>query len=552
MVPDDKNRETSGPVNDAGTFGAGDDNKFSYGDTSQIEDDLDRELARQDHGEEIVDEGGLDFDFPAESRKSSGLGKAAVPLLVLAVAGAIGGAIVLYPQIAGIKQPALPEVPTDVAMAPQDPVAGTDISEMPQQPVPAENQTVPEGSLTPDPPMDPASPHEETAEAPPPAAVASDQPLQPEPPVETASAGDSAQPVPVGTPDAEFSVPTEGAPVSDSPGAADPAALSAPAENGPAGQEEKSPEIAAASKDIAPKNAGSVPASVPDADVPVPDPAPLKPAEPPPVSAQVPGEGSVPPVSPAQGAQASGTTVPNAAPHPDDAYYDAGIAPPSEKMSMAVGPRKVDPAMEPGQKFVIVEGVLKPDDIRSIVASAERSLKMGRYDSALEIYSRLYAKNPRDPRIVMGRAVAQQNLGMDDSAIRSYEEFLKIDPDNADAMVNLLGLLKNKSPSVALNRLLDLQGRFPSHPGLAAQIGITEADMGNYQEAMRYLGMAAGLEPENPQHPFNMAVIADRQGKTAEAVRFYEQALDIGAVDEGSASIPRESIMDRLAVLRRR
>lgn len=239
----------------------------------------------------------------------------------------------------------------------------------------------------------------------------------------------------------------------------------------------------------------------------------------------------------------SGVIAPNV-------FYESAF--PREDMSNIAGPRRIDPAMEPAQAYVIVESVRGTSDPETRLEAARRALNLGRYDAALEMYNELYARNKRDPRILMGRAIAQQNVGMTASAIRSYEEVLELSPNNAEAMINMLGLMRTEYPEVATRRMKDMTRQFPDHPGLAAQIGITEGERGNYVEAIRYLTAASSLEPHNASHFFNMAVIADRQGKTAEAIRYYEQALTIDSVHGAGRSIPRDSIHNRLLILRRR
>ncbi len=242
------------------------------------------------------------------------------------------------------------------------------------------------------------------------------------------------------------------------------------------------------------------------------------------------------------------TTASPAAP---DVYYDADLNVPSGPLADAVGPRKVNPVLEPASRYIVVRKTHGAKDSEALLVSANRALKLKRYEAALDIYDGLYKKNKRDPRILMGRAVAQQNTGRLESALMTYEALLDIDPNNQDAMLNMLGLLRNQYPGVALRRLLNLHDRFPEHAAIAAQVGIIQADLGHEDDALRYLGMAASLEPHNAQHLFNMAIIADRQGNKADAVRFYERALETDSVYGKGQSVPREQIYDRLSKLRR-
>ncbi len=233
----------------------------------------------------------------------------------------------------------------------------------------------------------------------------------------------------------------------------------------------------------------------------------------------------------------------------NDSFYDSEIRVPGSQIA---GPRKLDPRIEPATKFVVATQDYKANDQEALVVAANRALKLRRYDAARDMFDSLYAKNKRDKRILMGLAVAQQNTGRIESAIKTYEELLDIDPDNADAMVNMLGLIREQYPSVALRRLMDLQSKYPSNAGIAAQIGVTQADLGQHNEAVRYLSRAASLDPQNAQHLFNLAIVTDRQGHGAEAISYYEQALEVDTVYGGGQTLPRETIYDRLAKLRRR
>lgn len=238
------------------------------------------------------------------------------------------------------------------------------------------------------------------------------------------------------------------------------------------------------------------------------------------------------------------------APEKPDAYYDSQVNVPSGPLANSVGPRKVDPTLEPGSKFVVAKKNASAANPESLLIAAGRALDLDRNDAALEMFDELYKKNPRDPRILMGRAVAQQKMGQEDLAIVSYQALLDIDPGNPDALVNMMGLLQKQYPAVALRRLTDLQDKRPGNPGIAAQLGMTYAQMGNHQAALTELGRAASLDPNNAQHTFNMAIIYDRAGDRSNAIRYYEQSLQTDAIYGASRSIPREKVYDRLAKLR--
>jgi Flp pilus assembly protein TadD len=544
MMSDDNDRDilgagSQGPgTNHAADGGAEDDiidvgedhieSDAHYGreNTIDIEQELERALA-EDSGEDIADE---EISIVATRKKqpSGGASRFVAPVVVLVLAAGAAGFIVTHPDVIGRKAPApvvasAPEAaaPSNIVLAEADTNSNTDASGAP------------------------------AAEAPPPA-----------PPVETIPPVPGAVPAP-GAPDVTAAAPVPPEPAAE-PESSTPSATAA---NGDA-KDESAKEAA----NVNPAADGALKSDdtirVAQADVPAvaaPDatPAAAPAAAPPALSAPAdatvatpvpttpPNDALTPPKPAAEPASADATQ--GGVRKDRDNYYDSNATLPTGQMANAVGPRKVNPSIEPGQKLIIVSGIRKSTDLESMIVAADRALKLGRYDAALEMYNTLYAKNPHDQRILMGRAVAQQNLGMNEQAIDTYEELLDLAPNNADAMVNMLGLLKQKDPAGAMARMRALEVKFPNHAGLAAQLGLAEGESGDYEDAMRDLGKAASIEPTNPQHPFNMAVLADRKGETATAIKYYELALQADSISSDSGQgIPRETVYDRLAVLRRR
>ncbi len=236
-------------------------------------------------------------------------------------------------------------------------------------------------------------------------------------------------------------------------------------------------------------------------------------------------------------------------------YYDSNaLVPDSDlKKAGATGVRKVDPAYEPGQKYIVVEQSAKAGSYESQYVAATRALSLGRYAAAMEMFEKLYKKNHKDPRILMGLAVAQQGAGFTESAANTYEDLLKVEPNNADAIVNLMGIMKAQYPSVTLKKLQELRAKYPMNPGIPTQMGILYGEQKNFEEAFRYLEIAASMQPINPSHVYNMAIVAERMGDASKAVKLYEQALQMDASYGSEAnSLPREVIYDRLVILRRK
>jgi Tfp pilus assembly protein PilF len=232
-------------------------------------------------------------------------------------------------------------------------------------------------------------------------------------------------------------------------------------------------------------------------------------------------------------------------------YYDANSFVPNSALGANTAPREVDPKYEPGSRFVVVRKGPSASSFSAQLVAAQRALKLGRYQAALEMYEGLYSKEPRNARVLLGYAVAQQGSGFIESAITTYEELLRIDPDNTEAAVNMLGLIGTQNPQVAYGRLQSLWRSDSQSPAVAAQLGLTSAELGNIEEALRYLGVAASIEPNNANHYYNMAVITDRAGAYKDAIDYYQKALELDISYGGGRTIPRDTVYDRLAKLRR-
>lgn len=202
-------------------------------------------------------------------------------------------------------------------------------------------------------------------------------------------------------------------------------------------------------------------------------------------------------------------------------------------------------------RSVSVQKRANAGDDKAMMASAGRALSMGQYDSAMEIYENLRKDKPDDVRVLMGLAVAQQRYGLDEAAQHTYESVLAINPDNTEATVNMLGLMQNDRPEEAFDKLSSLWAKNPRSPAIAAQLGLISAQLGKTDDAMRYVGIAASLEPHNAGHLYNMAVITDRKGGRGRAIELYERALQVDAVHGAGKSVPRDMIYDRLYYLRR-
>ncbi len=233
----------------------------------------------------------------------------------------------------------------------------------------------------------------------------------------------------------------------------------------------------------------------------------------------------------------------------DDNFFDAESMVPQGSMARS-SPVKVDPVTQPASRYIIVRKNYDADTKEARLVSAERAMSIGRYDSAILMFDTLYKANGKDKRVLMGRAIVLQKLGRFDESMQMYETLSKLDEGDVDIKINMYGLLGTRFPALALRHLLDLYDGNRGNAALAAQIAVIYAKSGDSISALKYLGIASSMAPNDANHVFNMAIISDRSGDSATAVKYYEKALEIDVIYGSGRSIPRDSVYERLAKIR--
>lgn len=187
--------------------------------------------------------------------------------------------------------------------------------------------------------------------------------------------------------------------------------------------------------------------------------------------------------------------------------------------------------------------------IDSRLTKARAALAEGNNSAALELFDDLHKDYPKDKRILMGRAVSLHKTGQKDEALSAYEDVLNRDPKNLDALNNMLGLLKEKDPQLAVEKLQELHDAYPYQGDIAAQLGVAYGSTGQYDQALRYLDLAEGLKPGTSFVLYNKSVLLDKMGRSREAAGLYRQILRMAADGDIDQNLPLDSIRRRLAAL---
>lgn len=107
-----------------------------------------------------------------------------------------------------------------------------------------------------------------------------------------------------------------------------------------------------------------------------------------------------------------------------------------------------------------------------------------------------------------------------EEAVRAYREALRLDPEHADAHVNLGRLLHERGAVEAAaghyRRAAELR---PTDATAAYDLGVALQDLGRFDEAAAAYGAAIELAPNHADTHFNLSAVYERLGQAALAIR---------------------------------
>lgn len=181
--------------------------------------------------------------------------------------------------------------------------------------------------------------------------------------------------------------------------------------------------------------------------------------------------------------------------------------------------------------------------------AAYSSLLAGNTEAALNLYLDVLKDDPDNTFALFGLASTLQRIGWLAEARATYGELLAIEPDNRGALANMMTLISQEAPEQALSNLQRLYEINPGFSPIPAQMAVLFAGRGDYQEAIRYLRLAADLSPENLMYTYNLAIIHDRVGDYGQARKLYEEVLSAAEIRD--VSIPLDVVRARVSYLKK-
>lgn len=187
------------------------------------------------------------------------------------------------------------------------------------------------------------------------------------------------------------------------------------------------------------------------------------------------------------------------------------------------------------------------------LASGYQQLLAGDLDAARVSYEQALKADPHNVDALNALATLASRDGQTDRAQSLYVRALTADPKNATALAGLIGLSPQVDPVQAESRLKSALSGLQDDP---AQVATVQFALGNlyaaqrrWNEAQHAYFQAYAADAGNPDYHYNLAVSLDHLQQTRLAVQFYQSAL--AAANARPAAFDRAQIQARLNELQR-
>lgn len=260
---------------------------------------------------------------------------------------------------------------------------------------------------------------------------------------------------------------------------------------------------------------------------------PLAAAAPLPVPAQITAETArpLPAVLPPPMASA-----PKAAPAPTPTFERATRPPRSSAQAVPDGPLRLS-RNQPGANQTIDR--------------AYDALQAGQLDTAQRDYQQVLRSDAKNTDALLGLATIAARQGQAEQAQAFYQRALESDPNDATAQAGLINTRGQADPVHSESRLKTALASQPDSSALHFALGNLYARQLRWSEAQQAYFRAYSGEPDNADFIFNLAVSLDHLHQNKLAAQYYRMALSTAASNNNSqnTSFDRNQVKNRVLEL---
>jgi tetratricopeptide (TPR) repeat protein len=186
--------------------------------------------------------------------------------------------------------------------------------------------------------------------------------------------------------------------------------------------------------------------------------------------------------------------------------------------------------------------------LNPLLTEAYAAYGSGNLDASQRLYNQMLRSDPGNVDALLGLGAIATQQGNSDEATRRYLKVLELDPRNAPAQAGLIGMLGRADPQAAETRIKQLIAREPAAPYLQFALGIAYLDQKRWPDAQQAFFQAHQLQPDNPDYAFNLAVALEHIGQPKFALDYYRRALQL-ATAKGRANFSTVTAEERIGKL---
>ena len=157
---------------------------------------------------------------------------------------------------------------------------------------------------------------------------------------------------------------------------------------------------------------------------------------------------------------------------------------------------------------------------------AYAGLEAGMLDAALRDYEQVLRGDAKNTDALLGLATIATRQGQTELAQNYYLRALESDPSDATAQAGLINARGPADPGLAESRLKSALASQPESAALHFALGNVYSRQGRWSEAQQAYFRAYAGEPDNADVIFNLAVSLDHLHQNRLAAQYYRMALD--------------------------
>ena len=188
-----------------------------------------------------------------------------------------------------------------------------------------------------------------------------------------------------------------------------------------------------------------------------------------------------------------------------------------------------------------------PPRVNPQLEHAYAALSAGRMDEAQAGYEQVLRSDAKNIDALLGLATIASQRGLQERAHAFYTLALESDPTNPTARAGVAGAQGLANAEATESRLKTALSEQPESSPLLFALGSLYARQARWSEAQQAYFQAYAADPENPDFIFNVAVSLDHLRKSKLAAQYYQMALAAG--ESRAAGFDRDQVRNRLAEL---